>query len=65
LIIAQCMMWVDTKALYEQAQEKGFSKKAQTPKTIAKMHEMALEARAAFRPDRFEDPSYQPTLSCL
>ena len=59
------MMWVDTKALAEQAQEKGFSKKAQTPKTIAQMHEMALEARKAFRPDRFEDPSYQPTLSCL
>jgi hypothetical protein len=64
LIVAQCMMWLDTKALYEQAQQK-FSKKAQTPKTIMRMHEMALEAREAFRPDRFEDPSYQPTLSSL
>ena len=65
LILAQCMMWVDTKILMQQAEEKGYSKKAQTPKTIAEMHEMALEARKVFRPDRFEDPSYQPTLSCL
>ena len=64
LIVAQCMMWLDTKALYAQAKKK-YSAKAQTPKTVLRMHEMALEAREVFRPGRFEDPNYQPTLSSL
>ena len=66
MILAQCMMWLDTKALMQQAEDRGYSKGAKTPKTIAEMHAMALEAREVFRPDRFEDPDYQPTLSsCL
>jgi hypothetical protein len=66
MILAQCMMFLDTKALMEQAEERGYSKSAKTPKTIAQMHAMALEAREVFRPERFEDPNYQPKMSsCL
>jgi hypothetical protein len=66
MILAQCMMWLDTKALMQQAEDRGYSKSAKTPKTIAQMHAMALEAREVFRPDRFEDPEYQPKMSsCL
>jgi len=66
MILAQCMMWLDTKALMQQAEDRGYSKSAKTPKTIAQMHAMALEAREVFRPERFEDPNYQPKMSsCL
>jgi hypothetical protein len=60
------MMFLDTKALMTQAAERGYGKSAKTPKTIAQMHEMALEAREVFRPELFEDPNYQPRMSsCL
>jgi hypothetical protein len=66
MILAQCMMFLDTKALMTQAAERGYGKSAKTPKTIAQMHEMALEAREVFRPELFEDPAYQPRMSsCL
>jgi hypothetical protein len=66
MILAQCMMFMDTKALIAQAEEKGYGKSAKTPKTIAQMHEMALQAREVLRPELFKDPNYQPKMnSCL
>jgi hypothetical protein len=64
MIVAQCAMWLDTKKMHAQAQET-YSKKAQTPKTILRLHQLALEAREVFKPGRFEDPDYQPSLSSL
>ena len=65
-ILAQCLMFMDTKALMTQAEEKGYGKSAKTPKTIAQMHEMALQARDELRPELFQDPAYQPKMSsCL
>ena len=64
MIVAQCAMWLDTKAMHEQAKAK-YSAKAQTPKTIYRLHQLALEAREVFRPGRFEDPDYQPKMSNL
>jgi len=64
MIVAQCAMWLDTKKMYEQAKAK-YSAKAQTPKTIFRLHQLALEAREVFKPGRFEDPDYQPNLSNL
>ena len=66
MILAQCMMFLDTKALIAQAEERGYGKSAKTPKTIAQMHEMALQAREVLRPELFKDPAYQPKMSsCL
>ena len=62
-ILAQCLMFMDTKALMTQAEEKGYGKAAKTPKTIAQMHEMALQAREVLRPELFKDPNYQPKMN--
>ena len=64
MIVAQCAMWLDTETMYELERAK-YSKSAKTPKTALRLHQLALEAREVFRPGRFEDPDYQPSLSSL